>query len=55
LPGLTGLWQVAVRSDGDNRDKPDYDTAYVKNWSLWDDIDILYRTIDVVLTGHGAV
>ncbi len=55
LPGLTGLWQVAVRSAGDNRDKPDYDTAYVKNWSLWDDIDILYRTVDVVLTGHGAV
>lgn len=55
LPGLTGLWQVAVRSAGDNRDKPDYDTAYVRNWSLWDDIDILYRTIDVVLTGRGAV
>lgn len=55
LPGLTGLWQVAVRSAGDNRDKPDYDTAYVKNWSLWNDVDILYRTIDVVLTGHGAV
>ncbi len=54
MPGLTGLWQVAVRSTGDNSDKPLYDIAYVRNWSIWSDIDILYRTIDVVITGRGA-
>lgn len=54
-PGLTGLWQVAVRSEGCNQDKPDYDTAYVRSWSLWEDVDILYRTMDVVLRGRGAV
>lgn len=54
MPGLTGLWQVAVRSTGDNSDKPLYDIAYVRNWSIWSDLDILYRTIDVVITGRGA-
>jgi lipopolysaccharide/colanic/teichoic acid biosynthesis glycosyltransferase len=52
--GLTGLWQVSVRSDGENRDKVRYDLAYVNGWSLWSDLDILYRTIGVVLGGHGA-
>lgn len=55
VPGLTGLWQVSVRSDGNNEDKERYDTAYVRNWSFWLDLDILYRTIGVVLTGRGAV
>lgn len=52
--GLTGLWQVSVRSDGDNADKVRYDAAYVRSWSLWQDIDILYRTAGAVLTGRGA-
>lgn len=55
LAGITGLWQVSVRSDGDNADKVRYDTAYVRSWSLWQDIDILYRTVGAVLTGRGAV
>lgn len=55
LAGLTGLWQVSVRSDGDNADKVRYDTAYVRAWSLWQDMDILYRTIGAVLTGRGAI
>jgi lipopolysaccharide/colanic/teichoic acid biosynthesis glycosyltransferase len=54
MAGLTGLWQVSVRSDGDNRDKVRYDSAYVRNWSFWMDLDILYRTVGVVLTGRGA-
>lgn len=55
LAGLTGLWQVSVRSDGDNADKVRYDAAYVRCWSLWQDVDILYRTVGAVLTGRGAV
>lgn len=54
VPGLTGLWQVSVRSQGDNQDKVRYDLAYIKGWSLWLDLDILYRTLGVVLTGRGA-
>ncbi len=52
--GLTGLWQVSVRSHGDNADKVRYDATYVRTWSLWQDIDILYRTVGAVLTGRGA-
>jgi len=52
--GLTGLWQVSVRSNGDNADKVRYDAAYVRTWSLWQDADILYRTVGAVLTGRGA-
>ncbi len=55
LPGLTGFWQVSVRSDGDNKDKARYDSAYVRTWSFWLDLDILYRTVGVVLTGRGGV
>lgn len=54
VPGLTGLWQVSVRNDGDNDDKIRYDLAYVRNWSIWMDIDVLYRTVGVVLAGRGA-
>jgi len=55
LPGVTGLWQVSGRSTGNNADKVRYDMAYLRNWSLWLDIDILYRTIGVVLSARGAV
>ncbi len=55
VPGLTGFWQVSVRSDGSNEDKVRYDMAYVRHWSIWMDLDILYRTFGVVLTGRGAV
>lgn len=52
--GLTGLWQVSVRSNGINADKVRYDAAYIRSWSLWQDADILYRTVGAVLTGRGA-
>lgn len=52
--GLTGLWQVSVRSCGNNADKVRYDAAYIRRWSLWQDTDILYRTVGAVLTGRGA-
>jgi lipopolysaccharide/colanic/teichoic acid biosynthesis glycosyltransferase len=53
-PGLTGLWQVTVRNDGENSEKVRYDSAYVKNWTIWSDLEILYRTVGVVLGGRGA-
>ncbi len=55
LPGITGLWQVTIRSSGTNEDKIYYDRMYVQHRSLWFDLDILYRTVGVVLTGRGAV
>jgi lipopolysaccharide/colanic/teichoic acid biosynthesis glycosyltransferase len=54
VPGLTGLWQVAARSDGDCATLQRLDSYYVKNWSLALDLRILCRTVIVVLIGRGA-
>ncbi|MBK5290915.1 MAG: undecaprenyl-phosphate galactose phosphotransferase WbaP [Acidobacteriia bacterium] len=53
-PGLTGLWQVSTRSDGDLDVQKEFDTYYIRNWSPWLDLHILARTVVVVLTGKGA-
>ncbi|WP_117237360.1 undecaprenyl-phosphate galactose phosphotransferase WbaP [Thermus sediminis] len=54
LPGLTGLWQVSVRSEGDLEVQEALDTYYIRNWSIWLDLHILARTVWVVLTRKGA-
>lgn len=53
-PGMTGWWQVTGRSD-----KPMYlhtedDLYYIRNYSIWLDIQILIRTVWVVLIGRGS-
>ncbi len=53
-PGLTGLWQVEVRSNGDMEDQKIHDTYYIRNWSLWLDLYVLFRTVGVVLSRRGA-
>lgn len=53
-PGITGLWQVSGRSDTDYNSRIKLDTWYVKNWSLWYDIAILFKTVQVVLGRKGA-
>jgi Undecaprenyl-phosphate galactose phosphotransferase WbaP len=53
-PGLTGMWQVTVRSNGSIEEQQLYDTHYIRNWSLWLDLYILTRTTFAVLYGRGA-
>jgi Undecaprenyl-phosphate galactose phosphotransferase WbaP len=52
--GVTGLWQVSGRSDVSYDERVKLDTFYVRNWSVWLDLCILYRTIGTVLFRNGA-
>ncbi len=53
-PGMTGLWQVSGRNDVDYDTRVYFDSWYVKNWSMWNDIAILFKTVNVVLKRDGA-
>ena len=49
-PGITGLAQLnGFRGETDTMDKIEsrlkYDIAYIRNWSLWNDVKILFKTI----------
>ena len=54
-PGITGPWQVSGRNaihDFENVIR--LETAYIRHWSLWLDLELLCRTVPVVLSGRGA-
>ncbi|MBV8817516.1 MAG: sugar transferase [Acidobacteriaceae bacterium] len=53
-PGLTGLWQVSGRNDTTYRQRVDYDSYYVRNWSLLLDAKIFIKTFRAVISGAGA-
>jgi len=53
-PGLTGPWQLSGRNDVSYATRVAMDEAYVRNFSLWNDIVILLRTPGVVLSKKGA-
>ncbi|WP_367027015.1 undecaprenyl-phosphate galactose phosphotransferase WbaP [Methylococcus sp. ANG] len=54
LPGITGLWQVSGRNDTSYNERVSLDAWYVQNWSIWYDIAVLFKTINVVLNQRGA-
>ncbi len=53
-PGLTCLWQVMGRSDLGFDRMVELDIYYIENWSLWMDMQILLKTLPVVLFNKGA-
>jgi len=53
-PGITCLWQVSGRSSLPFHKWMELDLQYVRNWSLWLDLQILAKTIPAVLRGSGA-
>lgn len=44
-PGMTGLWQISGRSDVCRELRLRFDTAYVRNCTIWRELAILMRTI----------
>jgi exopolysaccharide biosynthesis polyprenyl glycosylphosphotransferase len=53
-PGLTGMWQVNGRSELSWEESVRMDLRYVENWSFALDMQILWKTISVMLHGSGA-
>ncbi|WP_247935526.1 sugar transferase [Streptococcus mitis] len=54
-PGITGLWQISGRSEIKNFDDVvKLDVAYIDGWTIWKDIEILLKTIKVVVMRDGA-
>lgn len=53
-PGLSGLWQVTMRSDATIAEQELLDRAYIAGSSFWLDLYILFRTPLVLLSGRGA-
>ena len=52
-PGITGLWQVSGRNQLTYRQMCELDLDYVRRWSLWLDVKILFRTLPVVVFNSG--
>ena len=54
-PGITGEWQVNGRSHVKNFEEVvDMDLKYQQKWSIAYDIQLIWKTIWVVLNGSGA-
>jgi lipopolysaccharide/colanic/teichoic acid biosynthesis glycosyltransferase len=53
-PGITGLWQVSGRADTSYEEKVRLDMTYIRNYSIWLDLQILWQTLPVILGSKGA-
>ncbi len=52
-PGVTGPWQVSDRNDSSFAKRADFDLEYHRNLSFANDLQLLGRTVVVVLRGTG--
>jgi exopolysaccharide biosynthesis polyprenyl glycosylphosphotransferase len=53
-PGITGYWQVLGRTRIPFEEMVKLDYLYVMNWSLWEDVRLMLKTLPVVIGGHGS-
>lgn len=53
-PGITGYWQVSGRSDISYEERVRLDMYYIRNWTIWFDLQLLTQTIPAVLRKRGA-
>ena len=53
-PGITGLWQVSGRSDISYDTRVQLDMHYIRNWTIWLDLQLLVQTIPAVVQRRGA-
>lgn len=54
IPGCTGVWQVTGRSSVSFKDSVVLDLYYINNMSPWLDLQILFKTIPVILFARGG-
>jgi len=54
IPGITGLWQVSGRSDIPFTDQVRLDLQYIQSSGVFNDMQLLLKTIPAVLSGKGA-
>ena len=52
--GLTGWWQVTGRAEKPMYLNTEDDLFYIRNYSLWLDLQIIVRTVLILFTGWGA-
>lgn len=54
-PGITGLWQVSGRSDLAYEERVRIDMHYIRNYSIWLDLQIIFfQTLPAIFRGDGA-
>jgi len=55
-PGLTGLWQVSGRSNiTDFEEVVKLDTKYISEWSVKNDLRIIFKTVVSIVQSDGAI
>jgi exopolysaccharide biosynthesis polyprenyl glycosylphosphotransferase len=52
-PGLTGLWQITARNDPSFELNMAIDLKYIRHWSFWVDVKLIFGTIPAVIRGEG--
>lgn len=52
-PGMTGYWQTEARNEVSFEERQGMEAHYVRNWSVWWDVDILLRTPGAMLERSG--